>query len=224
MGGDTLIRRNIAAAFRLVLWLGAVLVPLSSTGAHPHSWIDLRTIAIFDEQGRIAALRILWTFDEFYTTFAIEGMDKDGDGVPDDASLRALAEASTKGLAEYSYFTFMEFEGKPVAYMPIRDVEATYFQNRLGLVFTLPLSEPVDPRKSGFVYRNYDPTYYIEILHVKDKPILFEGKAPADCRYDVAAPNPDMKVLSLAQSLDRSQTAGDGLGQHFAETATIHCP
>ena len=192
--------------------------------AHPHSWIDLRTFAIFDAQGRITALRVLWTFDEFYTAFAIEGMDKDGDGVPDDASLRTLADASTKGLSEYSYFTFIESAGKPVAHGPVRDMESTYFQNRLGLAFTLPLAEPVDPRKSSFVYRIYDPTYYIEILHVEDKPVLFEGAAPAGCRYDVAIPKPDMKVLSLAQSLDRTQSAGDGLGQYFAETTTIHCP
>ncbi len=201
-------------------------VSLFSTrlSAHPHNWIDLRTTAIFDAQGRISALRVLWTFDEFYTAFATEGMDMDGDGVPDDAPLRALAAASMKGLAEYSYFTFMQVNGEPIAHDTVRDIESTFLQGRLGLVFVLPLAQPLDPRKQPLVYRIYDPTYYIEVLHIRDRPVLFEGDTPEGCAYTIAEAKPDMKVLSLVQSLDTSETAGDGLGENFAETVTIHCP
>ncbi len=218
------MKRFVDLTYSVAGCLLLALVLATPVSAHPHTWIDLRTIAIFDAQGRISALRVLWTFDEFYTAFAIDGMDKDGDGIPDDESLRALAAASTEGLAEYSYFTFLQVNDKPVSYGAIRDVESTYFQGRLGLVFTLPLTEPLDPRQETLVYRIYDPTYYIEVLHIKDRPVLFEGLVPESCGYQIKEAKPDMQVLSLAQSLDQSQSAGDGLGQHFAETVTIHCP
>ena len=216
-------KRSLAWFCVMSIGLAMALIPAGAS-AHPHGWIDLRTAVIFDTQGRIAALRVLWTFDEFYTAFATEGMDKDGDGIPDDAPMRALARESTKGLAEYSYFTFMKVAGKPVALGPVRDVESTFVQGKLGLVFVLPLAQPVDPRQEALVYQIYDPTYYIEVLHIKDRPVLFEGEAAKGCAFTITEPKPDMKVLSLAQSLDKTESAGDGLGEYFAETVTIHCP
>lgn len=207
----------IAVGMAISLWPAHV-------SAHPHTWIDLRTAAMVDAEGRIAALRVLWTFDEFYTAFATEGMDKDGDGIPDDPALQALAQESAKGLKDYSYFTFMKVAGKTVATGPARDVESTFFQGRLGLAFILPLAQPIDLRRETLVYRIYDPTYYIEVAHIKDRPVLFEGDAPESCTYAIAEPKPDMNILSLAQSLDQSESAGDGLGEYFAETVTLHCP
>ena len=74
------MKRFVDLTYSVAGCLLLALVLATPVSAHPHTWIDLRTIAIFDAQGRISALRVLWTFDEFYTAFAIDGMDKDGDG------------------------------------------------------------------------------------------------------------------------------------------------
>ena len=64
-----------------------------SASAHPHSWIDLRSEAVFDDQGRLAALHETWLFDEYYTAFVIKHSLKgkgDGKGKTTQADIDAL--------------------------------------------------------------------------------------------------------------------------------------
>src|SRR3546814_15995944 len=76
-----------------------------AAAAHPHVWIDARFAVIFDGQQRMAALRQSWRFDEFYSLFAVEGLDKDGDGALAPGELRPLAELNVTSLSEYKYIT-----------------------------------------------------------------------------------------------------------------------
>src|SRR3546814_6694044 len=55
----------------------ALVAGSRAAAAHPHVWIDARFAVIFDGQQRMAALRQSWRFDEFYSLFAVEGLDKD---------------------------------------------------------------------------------------------------------------------------------------------------
>ena len=47
--------------------------------AHPHVWITFETTVLYDK-GTFIGVRHKWTFDEFYTAMAIEGLDKNKDG------------------------------------------------------------------------------------------------------------------------------------------------
>ena len=47
-----------------------------------------------------------WMFDEFYTAMAIEGLDKNKDGVYDREELAELAKVNIEGLKDFAYFTF----------------------------------------------------------------------------------------------------------------------
>lgn len=191
--------------------------------AHPHGWIDLRTALIFDEEGRIEALRLHWLFDQYYTLFATEGMDEDGDGLPDPGPLRSLAEVNITNLAAYDYFTYVRVEGEQPDYGEVTDYETYLVGAQLAMVFTVPLVEPVDPRRIAFNYSIHDPTYFIEVLHVEESPVLMEGGVPEGCAAVITPPNPDPEVVTLAQALDRTQSAGTGLGGHFAEWVEIAC-
>jgi ABC-type uncharacterized transport system substrate-binding protein len=209
--------------FLLLLLLAAATDWPQPAGAHPHAWIDMRTAVIFDDQGRMAALRVHWLFDEFYTEFAIEGLDEDGDGQPDPANLVELAKLNVTNLKEYQYFTDLTADGVQVAYADATDYETFMVGNRLTLTFTIPLAEPVDPRVKQLTYAVYDPTYWIEVLHVREKPVLFEGPVPDGCRYGIDEPHPDADAVGLAATLDQTQSAGDGLGVMFAEQVAILC-
>ncbi|MGF1611318.1 MAG: DUF1007 family protein [Kiloniellales bacterium] len=212
-------------SFRLLccLFLAAAAAWPQAAVAHPHAWIDMRTAVIFDDQGRMAALRIHWLFDEFYTLFAIEGLDQDGDGQPDPENLAELAKLNVANLKEYDYFTDLTADGVQVTYGDATDYETFMVGERLTLTFTIPLAEPVDPRAKYLTYAVYDPTYWIEVLHVREQPVVFEGAAPEGCRYGINEPNPSADAVGLAASLDRTQTVGDGLGVLFAEQVSILC-
>ena len=61
--------------------------------AHPHVFIDAGLCFLFDDQGQLAAVRMVWAYDEFYSLLMVEEnqLDSDGDGTLSAAELQALA-------------------------------------------------------------------------------------------------------------------------------------
>ena len=72
-------------------------------------------------------------------------------------------------------------------------------------------------------YAIYDPTYYIEMVHAETDQAITLVNAPGGCRAAMKQPNPDPEQIMLAASLDRTQSAGDGLGRFFAEDVSLTC-
>src|SRR5690606_5601131 len=69
--------------------LAALVLVLAATAAraHPHVFIDARAEIVFDAEGRVAAIRHVWQFDEGFSIYATQGLDEDGDGKLSDAEL-----------------------------------------------------------------------------------------------------------------------------------------
>jgi len=214
----------IFPALGLLAFAWSVLASAQAT-AHPHAWIDLKTTAIFNDAGQVTGLRVHWVFDEFYTLYAIEDFDADGDGQPDDDQLWQLAVVNLESLAEYDYFTYLKVDGVQPAYAEVSNYETYMDGERLALIFTVDLLVPADPRRHQVSYAVYDPTYYIEITHAaqREEPIRMEGPVPEGCALKLHYPDPDEEILFFAASLDQTQSAGDGLGAHFAEEVEILC-
>ncbi|HMO72532.1 MAG TPA: DUF1007 family protein, partial [Paracoccaceae bacterium] len=53
------------------LALTIALFAAAPAGAHPHIFIDTGLEVIFDGQGRPAAVRVSWTYDDFYSLLMI---------------------------------------------------------------------------------------------------------------------------------------------------------
>lgn len=85
--------------------VGAV-VALGATAAdaHPHVWVTTETTVLY-ENGTIVGLRQKWSFDDFYTAMALQGLDTNNDGVYDRSELAELAKVNMEGLKEFDYFT-----------------------------------------------------------------------------------------------------------------------
>ena len=84
-----------------------------SAAAHPHVWITVETTVLYDK-GAFTGLQHKWTFDEFYTAMAIEGLDKNKDGIYDREELSELAKVNIDGLKEFAYFTYPVLDGQDV--------------------------------------------------------------------------------------------------------------
>ncbi|MGI9451532.1 MAG: DUF1007 family protein, partial [Geminicoccaceae bacterium] len=65
--------------------------------------------------------------------------------------------------------------------------------------------------------------YYIDIVHLEDDIITFDGAGADRCQGEIVQPNPTFEPVTLAAALDKDESAGDGLGELFAETVLIHC-
>jgi ABC-type uncharacterized transport system substrate-binding protein len=227
---DSLIRREAPRSmtvlrFATIPLLAATLLltPPGTADAHPHAWIDMTVEVVFD-QGKVGALRETWLFDDYYTAYATEDMDEDGDGKPDDHRLRALLEENMRNLAEYNYFTQVTSGGKNLAFGKVAEMSSRMNGTRLEMTFLLPLAAPLDVRERPMVYGIYDPTYYIEILHAEKPDAIRLTAAPAGCTTKLEEPHPTIEAAALAASIDSLHRTDNTLGALFAQRVTVRCP
>jgi len=205
--------------------LGAAVLSLAGPAtalAHPHVWIDARSAVVFDSDQRIAALKVSWRFDEFYSLFAIEGLDKDGDGTVSDAELRPLAELNVTSLKEYRYFTHITADGEDLAYGPVTDYASHFVDGILSLEFVIPLETPVDPRRAEVRFKSYDPTFYIAVEPALEDPVRFAGAPPPQCR-PVVQEGQDGETLDLSEADFTNPVIADSIGALYATTIAIVC-
>lgn len=206
----------------LGLSLAAVLaVP---AGAHPHVFIDMRSAVSFNAAGQVDAIGISWTFDEFYTQFATDGIDRNGNGKFDAAELQDLANSYVKNLKEYRYFTFIELGGNLIENATPTNARAVVKDGQLTFVFRVPLAKPADPSSTKVSFTSFDPTYYIDIAPAESAPVSFAG-APKGCTHtlrkvDTTKPG----ALSLAGKIRMLAPTNDVLNSTTASIIDITCP
>jgi ABC-type uncharacterized transport system substrate-binding protein len=205
----------------VVAGLAAALVEAGSALAHPHSWIDLRSRVIMNDEGRVAALELHWLFDDLYTAYVAQEFVKQDR--PPSEFLPEVASTYLGNLAEYGYFTDVRLDGERLVLGEPTGAESGLRDRRLWLRFEVPLVKPVDPHSGRLTFAVYDPTYYIEILHVEGETIAFTGPKAEACIGRIVPPNPSFEAIARASALDVTQSGGDGLGELFAETVVVEC-
>ncbi|MGO1120416.1 DUF1007 family protein [Rhodovibrionaceae bacterium A322] len=189
--------------------------------AHPHAWIDLRSTVILNDAGEVVGIEQQWLFDQFYTLFVTEGVDSDP--VRQKEVLTDLAKTNLQNLSAYDYFTDAWADKTPVTFQTVTDYESELRNGRLWMRFIVPFETAVDPKDVPFSFSVYDPTYYIEILHLKEDIVDFRGPVPHRCTALILPPSPDTETVMLAQAMDRDAQADDTLGAVFAEKVEVLC-
>lgn len=212
------------AQWRVLALVGLAVLGPSPAYAHPHAWIDVRSVVMFDQRGHAVALEEIWLFDPYYTAFAIEGLDEDGDGAPDPDGLAALLRENMTNLAAYDYFTVVETDGTSEPLDAVTEMSSRMRGEQLEMRFVVTFAAPLLEKTDSFSYAIFDPTYYIEMLHASGDDAVRLVGAPEGCSVERSIAEPDAETVALAAMLDQSQTAGNGLGILFAETVTVQCP
>jgi ABC-type uncharacterized transport system substrate-binding protein len=178
---ETGLLRAIAAA-------GGLLLAGLPAGAHPHVWVAVEATLLY-ENGAFVGLRHKWTFDEFYTTSAVEGLDKNKDGIYDRAELAELAKVNIDALKDFDYFTFPTLAGQALKLGEPKDYWLEHKDGVLSLVFTVPFASPVLTDAKAFAFAVYDPSYFIAFdLAKTDSPLQIGSGAPASCKLNVQQP------------------------------------
>lgn len=109
-------KRLIGAA----LGAAAALFGAASARAHPHVFVTTETTVLY-ENGTIIGLRQKWSFDDFYTSMAIQGLDTNNDGTYDRSELEELAKVNMEGLKEFEYFTTARLSGEKLKFEAPKD-------------------------------------------------------------------------------------------------------
>jgi ABC-type uncharacterized transport system substrate-binding protein len=221
---NTMIQRWFS---RLGLILCALAAQTALGRAHPHVWVTMHTELQLGQSGEVVALRHKWTFDQFYTSYAVEGMDTNGDGIYSEEELKPLAQTNVEALKEFEYFTYA-FVGKTKAALkePTTDYRLEYKDDLLTLYVTLPLEKPV-PREElkDFNFSIYDPGMYVSLTFSKDDPLKLAapaGAQPSPCTPHVGdrAVGQEKKLSQLGENIDPASN----IGSQFAERVSFRCP
>ena len=206
--------RSVVVALGVTLGAAPVM-------AHPHAWIDLQSQVLLDDDGLVRALQFDWVFDDYYTV-ALADAGEVVDQLADDF-WQGIAKRNLDNLADHDYFTAVEFDGQAVELGTVSRYDGGLRDGRMWMRFELPLAEPKDPAAGSLSFAVYDPTYYIEIIHAVGAVITFDGAGADRCEGEIIQPNPTLEQVSLAAALDKDESAGDGLGELFAETVQVRC-
>jgi len=188
----------------------------------------MRSDIVFNDQGLITGINLMWTFDDAYAQMALDGLDTDKDGVYSQAELEPLTKENLESLKDYDFFTVLRFNGEKQEFAPIVESGQIYSNNKLQLHFQLPLKTPVDPVKGEFVAKVYDPEFYIAIDYVKDDPVTVVGSMPKNCQLIVKPLPTDAEVEATRDMLatkgkDWKPETAEDFGAIFAQPVTIQC-
>jgi ABC-type uncharacterized transport system substrate-binding protein len=213
----------------LPAWL-TLLAALATPGpaaAHPHVLVTSRSEIVYDGQGKLTAIRHAWTFDDMFSSFAIQGLDTNKDGTYSRDELQPLAQTNVESLKDFDYFTFVKLGGKQLLLAPPTDYWLDYGADRLTLHFTLPLNTPQSQGQKALAVDIYDGTYFVAFSLDETAPATMSG---ADhCALTVNRPKPlDPAQAAIAAQLDVTDpgtlASNPAFGASLANTILVNCP
>ena len=207
----------------LLLCCAVMLASSRPAAAHPHVFVSVSAEIEYDAGGQLTGIRHRWSFDEMYSASAVLGLDKNGDGKYDRSELQELAKINVESLKEFDYFTFVQIEGVPLAFVDPVDyfVEADD-AGLLTLHFTLPAKTPLKHGSLKVDLSIYDPSFFIAFSFAETSPVTLASGAPPGCRVAVKKPNEQEAAAQLSEDMF-SGDANVNFGVTYAETAEVVC-
>lgn len=218
------IRRWPAVAAGLLALIGAA----GEAAAHPHVWVEMRSDLVFNDEGQVTAMNLMWTFDDGYAQVALEGLDANGDGVFSQSELEPLTKENMNSLKDYDYFTVIRFNGEKQAFGEVTEFGQIYSNDKLSLHFRVPLATPLDPRSGEIAAKVYDPDFFIAFDYAKDEPVTAIGTLPQNCEM-VLKPLPTNEEVEQTRAMlstkgpEWKPENNEDFGALFAQPVTVQC-
>jgi ABC-type uncharacterized transport system substrate-binding protein len=211
--------RALGLKFSLAALAMAAASPAS---AHPHVWVTAKAEIVFAPDGRVTGVRHHWIFDEAYTAYVTQGLDKDGDSKLTPEELQGLADENAASLNEFDYFTVLKARGKPQAFDAPREARMSMDKTQVAMSFLLPLKAPV--ASSGAVSIEIeDPTFFVYFSLSDSKAAISLANAPQGCITSIAKAKPlDTTMQQILQDEGAIQT--QAIGIEYSNRAIIACP
>ncbi|MBB3021462.1 ABC-type uncharacterized transport system substrate-binding protein [Microvirga lupini] len=203
--------------------LTVLIVGLSSPVlAHPHVWVTAKAEVVFAPDGKVTGVRHHWTFDEAYTAYVTQGLDKNNDGKLTPEELQELADENAASLNEFDYFTVLKARGKPQTFGSPQEARMTMEKTQVSMSFLLPLKAPVAP--SGAVSVEIeDPTFFVYFSLTEGQAAISLANAPQGCVTSIAKAKPlEATMQQILQ--DEGAIQPQDIGIEYSNRAIIACP
>jgi ABC-type uncharacterized transport system substrate-binding protein len=224
-----LARGQAKMTTQFIVRLAAMLIATVGFGmnaalAHPHVWVTVKSEIVYAPDGSVTGVRHAWTFDDMFSTFALQGLESKVKGEFTREELAPLAEVNISSLKEFDFFTYARVGGKKVAFDEPQKGKywLDYKDSTLTLNFTLLLKTPV--KAKNIDVEIYDPTYFVDFSMAEKDPIVLAG-APNGCKVNVWKPT----EASLAQGKKLNeayfnQLDSSNYGSQFSNKIAVKCP
>lgn len=218
------MRFGFGIATVMALGIGAL-----AAEAHPHIFIDSGVEAVFDDQGRVSALRISWSYDDFYSLVMIEdmGLDPDGDGVLTAEEQPKLSGFDMDWDADYEGDLYVLSADQPIKMSRPMEPSARYVDGIITSTHLRQLDHPVAPGADGLIVQIYDSGYYTA-YRINAETVLTD--APEGCTAQVFEPDLDAADRKLQETLSEYQADQSiemefpAVGANYADEVRITCP
>ena len=210
---------TLKAIIRLLAAAAFVVAGVSIALSHPHVAATVKGELVFGKDGAISGIRYAWTFDEFFSEFAIQGLDTNKDGIYSREELAELAKVNVETLQESDYFTFGKSGEGKLAFGQPTNYWLEYKDKLLTLYFTLPVKSGA--QKTGVSLDVFDPTYFVAFNFAEQNPVKLVD-APSNCQFEVKRPavvSGPQQGESFFNSLSRS---GE-FGSKITNSVTVTC-
>jgi len=189
--------------------------------AHPHVWITATSELLYAPDGSITGVRHAWTFDDMFSTYALQGIETKTKGVYNREQLAPLAQVNVESLKEFAFFTFAKADGKKEKFQEPVDYFLEYKDSALTLHFTLPLKTPVKTKQLALEV--FDPSYFIDFKFDEKDPIKLVD-APAACQMKFQRPNDETARTQRLSENNFMSGDNSNYGAMFANKVTVDCP
>lgn len=206
-----------------------VLATLAITGAaqaHPHVWVTIKSEIVYAPDGTATGVHHAWTFDDMFSAFAVQGLERKSKTDPTREELAPLADVNVESLKEFDYFTYAKADGNKQTFLDPAKGEywLDYKDAVLTLHFTLPLKQPV--KAKSLELEVYDPGYFVDFGFDKKDAVTLKG-APAGCKFVADKPqdeNAAAQAKRLAELPPSAPNDGTNYGMLFANKISVTCP
>jgi ABC-type uncharacterized transport system substrate-binding protein len=205
----------------VVLLAIALAVAPRIANAHPHVWITATSELIYAADGAITGVRHAWTFDDMFSTYALQGMESKVKGVYTHEELAPLAQTNVESLKEFGFFTFAKADGKKQKFDEPVDYFLEFRDGLLTLHFTLPLKTPVKSKEMALEV--FDPTFFVDFKFAEQNPVRLVG-APTACQISFQRPNDGAASAQRLGEQTFMNGENSNFGAMFANKIAVACP
>ncbi len=213
-------------AFLTPLVLALIIVALSASiaDAHPHVWVTVQSEIMLDAARRLKGIQHTWTFDQAYSAYVVQGVDREADGSIKADKLKETAQQNIEGLKEFNYFTMVRINGALVPFDPVDHYKLEFQGDRLILSFYLALKDDANAEANAADIKINDPSFFGSLTVSGAEDAISLKNAPDGCHAKITRPESleDAK-RQLPESFYASLDPSANYGAQFANEVSIAC-